>query len=281
MNYENRITIFIDILGFRNIVKNTETNPKYAEKIFSVLDSMKSEEVAKEMFGEASNVEESEEEKKRVRDFMAEISERLLGKSSIQITHFSDSIVMSINIQDNDTNGMSLIEYVCRLQYRLWRDFKVLIRGGVSVDKLIHIEGGPLFGPAMVRAYDFETNLAIYPRIVLDERCLQIIKHSPSFEGIKNMFKDFNGSVENNGKKVEIKDGLEMNLATSFYHLLTSHFTFRDSKRIEVLRELSQSIPYLEKLKTETNSNQVREKYDYLIAEIQAIKLPPYLDTRF
>lgn len=42
-NYEQRITIFIDILGFRNIVKKTELDEEFTNKIFNILNSMKSE----------------------------------------------------------------------------------------------------------------------------------------------------------------------------------------------------------------------------------------------
>lgn len=273
--YENRITVFIDILGFRNIVKKTETDAEYSERIFHVLDSMKSQNVIKEMFGEAINVEESVDERKRAENLMTTISEKLIAESTIQITHFSDSIVLSVSIKDSDTNGMSLFEYLARLQYRLWKDFNVLIRGGAVVDKLKHDEGGALFGPAMVKAYDLETNLANFPRIVLDERCKHIIINSPSYPAMKNMFKPFSASKQLKNSSIEIIDGLEINLATSFCHLITSGFAIRESKRTEIWRVIQNSIIELEKLKIETEVQSVKDKYDYLINEINLIEYPP------
>jgi hypothetical protein len=47
----------------------------------------------------------------------------------------------------------------------------VLIRAGVTVgDAYVGLNGeGPLFGPALARAYDIESQEAIYPRVVVDE----------------------------------------------------------------------------------------------------------------
>ena len=75
------------------------------------------------------------------------------NSSTVQITHFSDSIVLSSEL-DNEINTMSLIELLARLNYRLWKDYKILIRGGVTMGKLIHEENGPLFGPAITASGD-------------------------------------------------------------------------------------------------------------------------------
>lgn len=273
--YENRITIFLDILGFRNIVEKTESNSDFAERIFCVLDSMKSKTLGQEMFGEAINVEVSEEERKKVQNFMGEISKHLMSKSTIQITHFSDSIVLSVSISDSDANGMSLFEYLARLQYRLWRDFNILIRGGGVVDRLKHGEGGALFGPAMVKAYDLESNLAIFPRIILDNKCKQIIFNSPSYSGMASMFKPFSGHKQIKDEILQITDGYEINLATSFSHLITSGFAIHESKRLEIWNVIQNSISGLEKLKRETKIQTIKDKYDYLINEINSIDYLP------
>ena len=63
--YEDRITIFIDILGFRNIVEKTKSDIKYSQEIFSVLDSMSSSQIKNELFGELNvNGQDSKEEEK-------------------------------------------------------------------------------------------------------------------------------------------------------------------------------------------------------------------------
>ncbi|MCC4212842.1 hypothetical protein [Leeuwenhoekiella parthenopeia] len=270
--YENRITFFIDILGFRNIISQTENDNKLAQGIFSVLDSMKGENITNEVFLEINETEDAKKEIEEIKKVQALFSKALIGESSIQITHFSDSIVLSIGLE-NDMNAMSLIEYVGRLIYRLWKDFKILIRGGVSVDKLVHIENGPLFGPAMVNAYDFETHLSVYPRIVLDDTVFNIVHNSPSFKSVKDLFIAFSGTKEVNGKEISIKRGLEINLATSFKHYMNSHFTFHPEKQKEVQEVINSSVEHLEEKKSEISSERIKEKYQYLIDQIRGQKL--------
>ncbi len=270
--YENRITFFIDILGFRNIISKTETDDELSKGIFSVLDSMKGENITKEVFVEVNDIKDSKDKIEEIKEVQALFSKALMGESSIQITHFSDSIVLSIGLE-NDMNAMSLIEYVGRLIYRLWKDFKILIRGGVSVDKLVHIENGPLFGPAMVNAYDFETHLSVYPRIVLDDTVFNIVGNSPSFKAMRDLFIDFSGTKEINGKVITIKKGLEINLATTFKHYMNSHFTFHPEKRQEVQDVINNSIKHLKEKQSETTSERIKEKYQYLIDRITEEKL--------
>ncbi|MDJ1470350.1 hypothetical protein [Xanthocytophaga flava] len=273
MTYEQRITLFIDILGFRNIVTQTETDEVYTDKIFSVLDSMKSEILSNELFAEINITEVNKEELERIKELQVRLSHELKNESSIRITHFSDSIVMSIGL-DSNMYVMSLIEYVCRLSYRLWRDFKILIRGGVSVDKLIHKENGALFGPAMVKAYDYETNLAEYPRVVFDDLSYNIFRKSSLYGAMEKMIKPFSSKRENAGKIIEIKNGFEINLGTSILHLLTSHFTFHPDKRKEVLEVLKNLHTDLNEIYDTIKSEKVKSKYKYLIDEINRIEYP-------
>lgn len=271
--YENRITIFIDILGFRNIVNKTESDDTYINKIFDVLNSMKSELLSNEIFGDINvdpNDKEQFEKSKEIRD---RVSKSLKNKSSIQITHFSDSIVFSIGLE-NDMYAMSLFEYVGRITYRLWKDFKILIRGGVSIGNLIHKENGVLFGPAMVNAYDYETNLANYPRIIFDDLSYNVYRNSPSFKAMKKLIKPFSNKKVKDDKTIEIKNGFEINLGTSILHLLESHFTFHQDKRKEVFSVLNSSIDDLNDLINQTDKDSVKQKYQYLIDEISKMIFP-------
>lgn len=271
--YNQRITIFIDILGFRNIVAKTANDASYTQKIFDVLNSMKSEIINTELFGEVNEQAMDDTELKQVKEMQSMVSKALKAESSIRVTHFSDSIVMSIGLE-NDMYAMSLIEYVGRLIYRLWKDFGILIRGGIAVDKLIHNEDGALFGPAMVKAYDFETNLAVYPRIVLDEYCGNIVRNSPSYKPMQNMFKPFEGERKVKDKVFSIKNGLEINLATSINHLLNSLFGVHAAKRNEILTIKNTCVADLTARMNEIECKEVKEKYQYLIHEINSTNFP-------
>lgn len=273
--YQDRITVFIDILGFRNIISETENNEKFAQEIFDVLNSMSSEKIANEMFLEINKMDQNEEEMKELIEFQSLISNRLVQESSIQITHFSDSIVLSIGLE-NDMNAMSMIEYVCRLMYKLWRDFKILIRGGIAVGKLIHINNGALFGPAMVKAYDLESSLANYPRIILDDFCYNIIRNSQSYEIMKKLFIPFSGEKDSNGKTIKVRKGYEMNLATTFYHYLNSALALHPVKRNEIITEIQNAKSNLQSKFTDETPQRVKEKYEYLITQIDLYDYPKH-----
>ena len=54
----------------------------------------------------------------------------------------------------------------------------ILIRGGVTLGPLIH-ESRVMFGGGMIKAYKLESKLAIYPRIVIDDRLVEIVRQMP------------------------------------------------------------------------------------------------------
>ena len=125
----------------------------------------------------------------------------------------------------------------------------------------------------MVKAYDYETNLANYPRIVMDNNLFNIVGNSPSFRQMKSLFIDFSDSKQVNGKEVSINKGLEINLATVFRHYLNSQLTFHPKKRQEVQRVINESIKKLEKNIEGTDRDDIKEKYKYLIDRIREYKL--------
>jgi hypothetical protein len=64
----------------------------------------------------------------------------------------------------------------------------VIIRAGVAVGgTYVGVNGeGPLFGPALVWAYDIENQEAIYPRIVVDEHAIAEHGQDPRLRGEHN-----------------------------------------------------------------------------------------------
>lgn len=269
--YQNRVTAFIDILGFRNIVSQTVDNDELCEKIFKVLHAMTSENISNGLFG-AITPDVPADQLAEVLEVTKLFSQALKGQSSIQVTHFSDSIVISVGM-DNDMNVMSVFEFLGKLIYQLWHEFNILIRGAVTTGKLIHEENGALFGPAMVGAYDLETNLAKHPRIIIDEFTSDCIKKSISYKQMSKLFKELNEEKETKGGNIlKIENGLEISLATSLNHFLNNHFSFNKAMKQEMETVLKNANDDLNKLKGETTREDVKEKYDYLINEIKLIK---------
>ncbi|TQQ84249.1 hypothetical protein EXD82_07910 [Peptacetobacter hominis] len=147
--YSNRVVAFIDILGFKNLV----SNPTNQNKIFSLMQYLKSE---------------------KNRNYKTEYSLSDLGR---EITIFSDSIVISYDLSFKGQIFYILLDII-HFQLDI-ANMGILLRGGVSIGSLYHNKE-IVFGPAMINAYNLESKNAIYPRIILDSEIFNFVSYNPS-----------------------------------------------------------------------------------------------------
>ena len=138
--YENKIVCFIDILGFSNIVAKTLNSQPSLQNIVDALSFIHSH-------------------------FLALKSVEL---KSIQLSQFSDSVVISFPIKDESTM-IVLFKNLKYVQVHLLSKYKMLMRGGVVIGEVIHNDL-LLLGPAMINAYMLESKCAMSPRIVIDPK---------------------------------------------------------------------------------------------------------------
>jgi hypothetical protein len=83
----------------------------------------------------------------------------------VRVRTFSDNVVISTTPDKNVTPVF--LDTIAALQaHATAKGF--LMRGGIAVGGLIH-DDEVVFGPALNRAYDLESRIAVYPRIVVDE----------------------------------------------------------------------------------------------------------------
>lgn len=154
MKYENRIVLFLDILGFKNIIdktveKNVE-NEKAIEKLYNDLEEIKTFLIERLKTNKSLIYKEN---------------------NSVKVTQFSDSIIISFE-SDNNATLLILIKTIKELIMNLVNK-GILCRGAISYGKLIHNEK-IIFGPALNDAYETETKAAIYPRIILDKSIIEL-----------------------------------------------------------------------------------------------------------
>ena len=89
---------------------------------------------------------------------------------------FSDNILIYTD-GTSPENIESLIESVARIQLYMLQEFSLFIRGGVVVGVLNHIPTDVddfIVGKAIVDAHYLESNVAIYPRVVVSRNVLEI-----------------------------------------------------------------------------------------------------------
>lgn len=141
--YQERVIVFIDILGFREHIKKTVQDSEYFIKLRKTLNFI------------AHIKKDNDAEEQR------------MGK---EITVFSDSIVISYPAEQKGSVFFLILDVV-HIQLDMMQK-GILMRGGLTVGKLCHNDN-IVYGPAMVEAYELETSAAIYPRVVVSEKVLE------------------------------------------------------------------------------------------------------------
>ncbi|WP_143483759.1 hypothetical protein [Hydrogenovibrio sp. SC-1] len=137
--YKKRLTAFIDILGFSQLVQEIDIQESNGEERFnSILTLLK----------ELKSREKPEN-----------------ANEAIEITAFSDSIVISV--ANSKKALFTVLWNVAWLQSSLMKS-GYLCRGGISFGELHH-KDGIVFGKGLIEAYKIESSLAVYPRIVVSD----------------------------------------------------------------------------------------------------------------
>lgn len=150
--YQKSLLTYFDILGFRGIIGDSSDPELIASKL--------------RVFSRLSKPERAEME-----------------KWQHTFSHFSDLAVRNVPIKVREELGVEqgllyweLLD-LAYIQSHLAED-GILIRGATTVGD-IYVDQDLIFGPALVRAYELERDVAAFPRIVLDSRVFDRLADSP------------------------------------------------------------------------------------------------------
>jgi hypothetical protein len=156
--YEPSVVAFIDILGFKNALKDSS-------KASEILDTLSH---VKKWIGEK---------------YSDSARDQFQGVFDIELTAFSDSVVIS----GGESQAVIVVLAALELS-QLLIEKGFLCRGAIVCGELYHKEG-IVFGNGLVDAFKTETSQAIYPRILLDQRIADLLNES------KNDPNDFQGLI--------------------------------------------------------------------------------------
>lgn len=101
-----------------------------------------------------------------------------VNEADISLRSISDSIFVSLN---NDTLGFEFFFGVLqKLQFNFLKN-GLLLRGGVTFDA--HFEHGKVtYSPALVNAYQLESQSAFFPRILIHEAVIEKLRNEENLE---------------------------------------------------------------------------------------------------
>ena len=134
--YEDRVVLFLDILGFEDLIKKSVEDNLIYRNILDALSKIKGFE-----------------------NKYGQIQQR-------EVTAFSDSIIISY---PNDKRSLVSIFFEIKELILILLGYNIICRGGVGFGELYHKES-IVFGPALITAYKLESESAILPRVIINEK---------------------------------------------------------------------------------------------------------------
>lgn len=138
--YERRLILFVDFLGFKEIVDRTATDPEALQKVLWAMEQLRA------------------------------IGDDAMGESQ-RFQQFSDCVVLSFRV--TEPSGVFYLLNDIGITTITLASAGFMIRGAVTVGDLYHDEQ-LIVGPAIVRAYELESKSAKYPRVIIDPEALEV-----------------------------------------------------------------------------------------------------------
>ena len=133
---------YLDILGFRSLIKNSSVDElRNILKVF----------------------------RRTAKPYGAQVHMEIV----------SDAVVRATTISRKHRDGAFFRELMDLLHIQIESITNgIVVRGALTIGEMHIGKGkmGPLFGPALVRAYTMESNEVIFPRIAVDEKAIEILE---------------------------------------------------------------------------------------------------------
>lgn len=152
MGVNPHVIMLLDILGYKNMMSEADDENEYLEKVHTLM-TLLSKYIEEYTHG------------------IDEVTDCSLNLSRFKFLIFSDSILFfapynSENDRVNLTNN--LIYSLCQFLFQ-YKKRGIFFRGGITSGQLFYDEKLHfVFGSGIIRAYELENNIAVYPRIVID-----------------------------------------------------------------------------------------------------------------
>jgi len=172
IEYDVRLIAFVDILGFKNIVSKSIDDKGFLSFIHKTISSISGDAIEDGAYNNLPYLpldgSKTKEELPVIFPEHPDFYSKARDKWPISVTQFSDCIVISASVNIHGACQL-LLRTINELMDSFF-DRGILLRGGISIGKIIHESGGILFGPGLIKSYLLESNKAKYPRIVVSHK---------------------------------------------------------------------------------------------------------------
>ena len=178
------------------------------------------------------------------------------GKLEIKSWYFSDSFVFVMKSSKNNQNLSQLFLIIRFLQDRFWEN-GFCFRGAITLGEMYYPDKDEnvLLGNGIVEAYKLECEVAIYPRIVVDEKVYEIIKEE-----------DLQG-YPFGSRETKLKDSIKKDKdGVYFLDLLNKNILRPKNEKIESNSKYF-SIVWCKEKENESNLSYIRKKVNKIINE--------------
>lgn len=176
VEYEDCIVSFTDVLGFRHLLKH-----RTADEVMTVLDQMN---YFRQSVDDGASIKTIKSARLTSRAFAFAMSDAIVR-------------VRPYDTQQRDGALVWELLDIVHAQIELI-NLGVFVRGGLTVGKTyVGLKGqGPVFGPALARAYEIETGEAVFPRIVVDDAVLEAHRTDPRLRMDGNSYADEKETID-------------------------------------------------------------------------------------
>ncbi|MGO7175361.1 hypothetical protein ACCT06_15940 [Rhizobium ruizarguesonis] len=154
--YRERVVAFVDILGFSALVREADRDPELRRRIAQALRQVSA------------------------------LQGPIEGDTSFRAQNFSDCLILTA---DKTASGLwRLLFAIGELTWYLL-DIGVLLRGGVTIGQAHHDEE-IVYGVGVLRAYELESKIADFPRVILDQSVVRVCDEFASVDEIAEVYRN-------------------------------------------------------------------------------------------
>ncbi len=248
--YNDCFVVFLDILGVKNLVTEFEEKKDLMKNLIDTLKINK-------VFSEANQKITSDK-----------------GMLDIRSWYFSDSFVFLMKAKSQNLPHLFLI--IRYLQDRFWEN-GYLLRGAITKEKMYYPKKNEniLLGQGIINAYKLESEIAIYPRIVVDKEVIDFIDNNQTDAkpfGNNGKLRDF---IKPDNDGIYFLDLLNNGITRKKNEIIVSQDnTFSIQWNSEENSNLTEVINSVKNIISTNKSNdiKIKQKYDWLKSYLENSK---------